>query len=312
MFIRQIHYLLALAKTGHFGRAAEISHVSQPALSTAIQHLEEELGVTVIKRGQRFQGFTEEGERVLEWARILAQNWEGMRQAAVQYSRQLSGVLRIGAIPTTLAVTPQLTKPWQSQYPGIAIKLVSLSAEEIIHQLDSFELDLGLSYLDDLRLKGFKTMVLYRERHVLLARHPDPGLLKQNLNWRDLANLPLCLLTQNMQNRRLIDAAFRDVGITPKVMLETDSIFALYAHVRSAGLYSVVPHSMLNQFETQLDISALPLIPELSREIGLIMRRQDLPSPIQEAAWDIAQQLNLQQHLDSFIAGNYQTIPQND
>ncbi len=312
MFIRQIHYLLALAKTGHFGRAAEISHVSQPALSTAIQHLEEELGVTIIKRGQRFQGFTEEGERVLEWARILAQNWEGMRQAAVQYSRQLSGVLRIGAIPTTLAVTPQLTKPWQSQYPGIAIKLVSLSAEEIIHQLDSFELDLGLSYLDDPRLKGFKTMVLYRERHVLLARHPDPGLLKQNLNWRDLANLPLCLLTQNMQNRRLIDAAFRDVGITPKVMLETDSIFALYAHVRSAGLYSVVPHSMLNQFETQLDISALPLIPELSREIGLIMRRQDLPSPIQEAAWDIAQQLNLQQHLDSFIAGNYQTIPQND
>jgi DNA-binding transcriptional LysR family regulator len=56
MFIRQIHYLLALTKTEHFGRTAEVSHVLQPALSTAIQHLEEELGITIIKRGHHFRG----------------------------------------------------------------------------------------------------------------------------------------------------------------------------------------------------------------------------------------------------------------
>ncbi|MEC4749176.1 LysR family transcriptional regulator [Methylomicrobium sp. Wu6] len=302
MFIRQIHYLLALAKTRHFGRAAEISHVSQPALSTAIQHLEEELGITIIQRGQRFQGFTEEGERVLQWARILAKNWEGMRQAAAQYSQQLTGVLRIGAIPTTLAVTPLFTVPCQSEYPGIAIHLVSLCAEELIRQLDSFDLDLGLTYLDDDRLKGFKTLPLYRERYVLLARNPDPCLMKDNLGWSDVAGFPLCLLTQNMQNRRLIDAAFREANIAPTVMLETDSIFALYAHVRSAGFYSVVPHSLLSQFELHREVTALPLTPELSREVGLIVRRQDLLSPIQDAAWNIAQRLNLQQRFDSLIA----------
>ncbi|ASF47032.1 LysR family transcriptional regulator [Methylovulum psychrotolerans] len=302
MFIRQIHYLLALAKTGHFGRAAEISHVSQPALSTAIQHLEEELGITIIKRGQRYQGFTEEGERVLQWARILAQNWEGMRQAAAQYSQQLTGVLRIGAIPTTLAVTPLLTGPWQAEYPGIAIKLVSLCAEELMRQLDSFELDLGLTYLEDHRLKGFKTLPLYRERYVVLARNPAPSLLNKPLGWGDIAGFPLCLLTQNMQNRRLIDAAFREANVTPNVMLETDSIFALYAHVRSAGLYSVVPHSLLSQFELHQEVTALALTPELAREVGLIVRRQDLLSPIQDAAWRIAQQLDLQQRFDSLIA----------
>jgi DNA-binding transcriptional LysR family regulator len=312
MFIRQIHYLLALSKTGHFGRAAEASHVSQPALSTAIQHLEEELGITIIKRGQRFQGFTEEGERVLQWARILAQNWEGMRQAAAQYSQQLTGILRIGAIPTTLAVTPLLTTPCQSEYPGIAIKLVSLSAEELMRQLDSFELDLGLTYLDDDRLKGFKTLPLYQERYVLLARNPASCLIKDHLAWSDIAGFPLCLLTQNMQNRRLIDAAFREANVTPKVMLETDSIFALYAHVRSAGLYSVVPHSMLTQFEMHKEVTALPLTPELSREVGLIVRRQDLLSPIQDAAWNIAQRLDLQHRFDSLIAASYQVIPQND
>lgn len=303
MFIRQIHYLLALAKTRHFGRAAEISHVSQPALSTAIQHLEEELGITLIKRGQRFQGFTEEGERVLQWAQVLAQNWEGMRQAATQCSHQLTGILRIDAMPTTLAVTPLLTAPCQADYPGMAIQLVSLCAEDIMRQLDNFELDLGLTYLNDHRLKGFKTLPLYQERYVLLARSPAPDLIKKPLSWGDIADFPLCLLTQNMQNRRLIDAAFREANVRPKIMLETDSIFALYAHVHSAGLYSVVPHSMLSQFAVHQDITALPLTPELSREVGLIVRRQDLLSPIQDAAWNIAQRLNLQHQLDSLIAG---------
>lgn len=301
MFIRQIHYLLALAKTGHFGRAAEISHVSQPALSSAIQHLEEELGITIIKRGQRFEGFTEEGERVLQWARILAQNWDGMKQAAAQYRRQLTGTLRIGVIPTMLAVTALLTEPCQRDYPGIAIQLTSLCAEELIRRLDNFELDLGLTYLDDPRLKGFKILPLYRERHVLLARASD-GAPRTPLTWNEVGGLPLCLLTPNMQNRRLIDAAFREAGVAPNVKPETDSIFALYAHVCGAGLYSVVPHSMLYPFAMHPGVAASPLEPELSRNVGLIIRRQALPTPIQDAAWNIACGLDLQHKFDALIA----------
>jgi DNA-binding transcriptional LysR family regulator len=171
--------------------------------------------------------------------------------------------------------------------------------------LDNFELDLGITYLEDPRLKGFRVLPLYRERHVLLARSPAPKLMKDNLSWVDIAELPLCLLTPNMQNRCLIDAAFREAGIIPKVMLETDSVFALYAHVRSAGLYSVVPHSLLNLFEMHQEVTALPLNPELSREIGLIARCQEFPSPLQEAAWNIAQRLDLQHRFDSLIAMSY-------
>lgn len=301
MYIRQIHYLLALAKTGHFGRAAEMCHVSQPALSTAIQHLEEELGITIIQRGQRFQGLTEEGERVLQWARLLADNWEGLRQTASRSRQELTGTLRIGAIPTTLAVTPSLTRPIQTACPGIAIHLVSLCAEELIQRLDRFELDMGLTYLDDARLHGFKIQPLYRERLVLLALRPEPALRRNGLQWRDIGELPLCLLTQNMQNRRLIDGAFREAGVRPNVVLETDSIFALYSHVRS-GLYSVVPHSMLNVAQQQPDLVAMPLFPALTRDVGLIVRRQDLLSPIQDAAWRMAQTLELQQHFDVLLS----------
>lgn len=302
MFIRQIHYLLALSKTGHFGRAAEACHVSQPALSSAIRHLEEELGVILVQRDQRFQGFTPEGQRLLQWARILARDWEGMRQEAALCHRELTGVLGIGAIPTTLAVVPLLTEPYRAEFPGVNMKLMSLSAEELIRQLDRFEIDLGLTYLEDPGLKGFKVLPLYRERHVLLARDPAPSITSGPLGWADIADFPLCLLTPDMQNRRLIDAAFREAGVSPKVVLETDSVFALYAQVRCAGLYSVVPHSLLSLFEMRQEVSAIPLLPELSRQIGLITRTLDQAPPVQKAAWDIATRLDLQARFDALIS----------
>ena len=73
MVIRQLAYLVALARERHFGRAAAACNVTQPTLSAGIRHLENELGVPLVERSQRFQGLTAEGERVLTWAqRIIA------------------------------------------------------------------------------------------------------------------------------------------------------------------------------------------------------------------------------------------------
>ena len=68
MFIRQLEYLVTLAREKHFAKAAEACHVSQPALSSAIRGLEKELGVMIVQRGRRYIGLTIEGERVLSWA----------------------------------------------------------------------------------------------------------------------------------------------------------------------------------------------------------------------------------------------------
>jgi DNA-binding transcriptional LysR family regulator len=83
MFLRQFEYLIALEREGHFGRAAERCHVSQPSLSSALQQLEAELDVPIILRHQRYQGFTPEGERVAVgrnacWrtAKVCWRNWQ--------------------------------------------------------------------------------------------------------------------------------------------------------------------------------------------------------------------------------------------
>ncbi len=312
MFVRQLTYLVTLAQQRHFARAAQACHVSQPALSAAIQHLEDELGVSIVQRGQHFEGFTSEGERLLDWARRILADWEGLRQEATLSRNQLTGMLFLGAIPTTLPVVPLLTEPCLTAYPSVTHRVLSLSAEEIIRRIDHFELDLGLTYLEDHVLRGFHMLPLYHERYVLLARDASRIGDRTSLDWAEVADLPLCLLTPNMQNRRIIDAAFRRAGVTPKVCVETDSIFALYSHVRSAGVFSVVPHSLLYLIEMRQEVTVIQVTPELSRSIGLItLERKPLP-PLVAATWSIFGDLDLQSRFDALISAIYWPIGQND
>src|SRR6266700_24668 len=91
MIPRKLEYLIALAKERHFGRAAATCRVSQPALSAAIQQLESELGVEIVKHGRRFQGFTEQGEIVLAWARNLALDWDRLHERLRERPDTFSG-----------------------------------------------------------------------------------------------------------------------------------------------------------------------------------------------------------------------------
>ncbi len=296
MFIRQLEYLVTLARERHFAKAAEACHVSQPALSSAIRGLEKELGVMIVQRGRRYLGLTNEGERVLAWAQQTLASLAYMREDASVAKTSMTGTLRIGAIPTTMTVAALLTGPCFSAYPNIRYTLSSLTADAIVSQLDHFELDIGLTYLDDKVIEGFEKLHLFDERYVLLSDRKVS--LEPALTWEQAARLPLCLLTGKMRNRQVIEAAFRRAGVQATVILETDSLFSLYAHVSEAGLFSVVPHSLLNFFDLKNRVRARPLVPQLTRAIGLIARNQPTLAPITGAVWDIARNLDLQARFD--------------
>jgi DNA-binding transcriptional LysR family regulator len=183
--------------------------------------------------------------------------------------------------------------------------VLSLTHEQIVQRIDACELDCGVTYLAEEELKGFNVLPLYSERYVLLARDASQIGGRLSLEWNSAADLPLCLLTPNMQNRRIIDAAFRQAGVAPKVLLETDSIFAVYSHVRHAGLFSVVPHSMLWLFEMRQEVSAIRLLPELSRPIGLVVSDRKPRQPVLGAAWSVFANLNLQPRFDALINDIY-------
>lgn len=305
MFIRQLEYLVALAEVGHFSRAAESCHVSQPALSSAIAKLELELDLKLVRRGRNYEGLTDEGRRVVGWAQHMLSSYEAMRQEAVDANRTLSGTLRIGAIPTAMPVAPFLTAGCHERYGGIKLTILSLPSDEIVRRLDNCDLDLGLTFLDGNVLAGFQIHPLFHERYVLVARDAAVFGGRAALSWSQAAELDLCLLTANMQSRQIIDAAFRSVAAKPRIKVETDSIFALYAQVRFSNLCAVVPHSVLSLIELRQELAIVPLLPQLSRQIGLVLRDQDPLPAVTSAVLNMALQVPLQARFDSLISDIY-------
>src|ERR1700724_4144687 len=100
MFIRQLEYLVTLAREKHFAKAAEACHVSQPALSSALRGLEKERGVMIVQRGRRYMGLTIEGERVLTWAQQTLASLSNMREDASVAKSTLRGSRPIEGIRT--------------------------------------------------------------------------------------------------------------------------------------------------------------------------------------------------------------------
>jgi DNA-binding transcriptional LysR family regulator len=123
--IDKLEFLLALAREQHFGRAAESCGVTQPTLSTGLKQLEQTMGMQLVNRSSRFQGFTPEGERVLDWARRIVGDTRAMRQEIHALKHGLSGRLRIAAIPTALPMVAALTTPFRARHPDVQFTILS-------------------------------------------------------------------------------------------------------------------------------------------------------------------------------------------
>jgi DNA-binding transcriptional LysR family regulator len=198
ILLRQLEYLNALAREGHFGRAAEACHVTQPALSAGIRKLETELRVQIVRRGQRFEGFTPEGTQVLKWAQRMVAEQEALRNELDTMRGELSGVLRIGAIPTALTVASLLTTPMRRQHPMVRFSLESMSSRDIVSRLNDFDIDVGMTYVDGEPLGRVRVIPLYRERYLFLTPRAGEFTGRDSITWAEAASAPLCLLTPAM------------------------------------------------------------------------------------------------------------------
>lgn len=281
MVLRQFEYLVALAREKHFGRAAEACHVSQPTLSAAIRLLEEDLGAPIVERGHRFVGLTKQGRLVLEHAQRILAEAQNLRQGLEEIDKGLSGRLRIGAIPTALPIVSQLTGPFFARFPGVAVAILSLSSHEIQRRIEEFELDAGLTYLDSEPIEHVKTKPICIEEYMFLTPADSEMARRAKVSWSEAATAPLCLLTPDMQNRRIIDGVFRSVGARPVPAVETNSIFNLVSHVSAGSWSAIVPSQLLRFLGVPKGTRALELIePTARRTIGLIISDREPPSPL--------------------------------
>jgi DNA-binding transcriptional LysR family regulator len=283
--IEKLEYLLALAHEKHFGRAAETCSVSQPSLSLGLRQLEEMLGVTLVHRGSRYIGLTEEGERALEWARRIVADSRAMHQDLKALKHGLKGRLRIAVIPAALPLSASVTRPLQLRHPDIEFTIVSRAWPEISRLLDNLEIDAAISYVDLSPLSRVETIPLYRERYRLLIAKNAPFMPQGDVTWAKLCELPLCLLTPETQNRQMIQSLLRGAGAgEPRITLESNSLTVLVAHVRTGGWATVMPEKLLRAYGVDDEFLTMPITePDVVHTIGLVTPARKTPGPLAAA-----------------------------
>ncbi|MFG1704558.1 LysR substrate-binding domain-containing protein [Nonomuraea sp. M3C6] len=299
VLLRELEYLVALAREQHFARAAAACHVSQPSLSAGIRRLERDLGVPLVRRGGRFAGLTLEGERVLPWAHRILADCEAMRQDLTRMREGLTGTLRVGAIPTALVAASLLTTPFCERHPHVRVSLTSLSSQEIRRQLAEFEIDAALTYLDD----PGDGRPLYEERYLLLT--PDDGELADRdvARWAEVAALPLCLLSPQMRNRRILDGLFAQSGAVAVPAIETDTVSALFAHVATHRWSSVIAHAWLPMFGVPAGMRVIRMErPYQAPRVGLVLPGRTPEPVLARALMEVARDLDLRHALDRVLS----------
>lgn len=288
MQIKQLTYLVALARERHFGRAASACNVSQPTLSAGIRQLEDDLGVPVVERGRRFIGLTPEGRRVLAHAGRILSEVDTLRQGLDEAAHGLSGRLRLGVVPTALPWVARITAPYYAAYPQVTLTILSKTSAEIQRGIENFELEAGLTYLDNEPLEHVRARPLYGENYVFLTAADGRFAGRKSLTWQEAAAAPLCMLTPDMQNRRILDGIFRSVGAAPVPAMETNSILNLCSHAGTGHWSSIVPAPLLEVFGLPKGKLALPLTtPQVIRSVGLIIADREPASPLARSLFEL-------------------------
>ena len=291
MDIKQLKFLIALEQTRHFGQAAARCHITQPTLSMRLRNLEDELGLELVTRGQRFEGFTQAGERVLAWARTLLAAHDGLFAEAAACRGQLVGSLRLGLVPLSGFNSISYIQGLSQTFPELKFSLSSMSSDKIIEALGTNQLDLGVCYLDHVNPNYLEVFELGETRVGLLYDTRHFQFEGTEMSWEDAAQLPLGMISNGMHYRKSIDLSFRSRGLDPQPILESDSTYQLFQAIHEGFCCAIMP--LDSGMENPIENLACINLPDASvlAPLGLVMRKTEPRSAIAEKCFAHAQQM---------------------
>jgi len=286
---RKLEYLLALAREGHFAKAAEACHVSQPTLSAAIQQLESEMGVPIVKRGQRFQGLTAQGQLVLEAATRMAEERDRLAQQLRTQRENSSSTLRIGVLGSTVPLIKSFIFPFRKQFPQVNLSVTVQSPFDLQQSLEASAVDVAITYLDQRLRRLARVHPLYTEEYDLLIRKGTALSGRTSVCWEDLKGLPLCLLSPDspLFGKAESKALGELASATPHIV--TNAIWLVMDHVRRGQWASVLPKPVRIMAAEDEDLEAIPLpVIGAANTIGIAKLKKRPAAALADAFFDIA------------------------
>jgi DNA-binding transcriptional LysR family regulator len=275
MELRQIRSFLSVAETLHFGRTAELIHLSQPALSLQIKALEEEVGVRLFERNRRKTTLTAAGLAFRDdAAAALSQLEQAMRSARLAANGKL-GLLRIGFISTVgSAIVPNIVRQFRESNPEVEFSLRAIPTADQVQMLESGSLDIGFFRLPIGGHSALEVVTVHRERFVLVvpASHKLAKRKRVRLSEVSGQNFVLYERTYAPGFHDLIFGMLRDAGIVPNISqtaAELSMLISLVdAHMGVAILpLSAVKHSVALVVACDI-LDRIPM-----SEIGMAVRK---------------------------------------
>jgi len=284
MLLRHLSYFITLARERHFARAADACHVAQPTLSAAIRKLEEDLGARLVVRGHRFVGLTSEGERVLAWGRQILTDYDNLRDDLSSLRKGMVGTLRIGCIPAAMPAIAFVTSGFCRDHPAAEVEVCSMTSRAIQAGLDAFEIDAGVTYLENEPLEHVRLTPLYTERYVYVTRREHALAERGVVTWAEAADQRLCLLSEDMQNRRILNNLAASIGIALTPAMTSNSFLALFSHLRQGGWSSIMPHTFSYLLGDARELVSIELVdPVHTQLVGLVLSNREPPAPMASA-----------------------------
>ena len=265
-----------------FAAAAKVLHLSQPALSRRISHLEGQLGVRLFDRTTRSVTLTAPGRRFFGEVRTVLENLDRSVVGLHDVAQLQAGDVTVGCVFSAVYhFLPGVIRSFREQHPHVLVRIVEEGADEVLASVKAGESDFALNYTGMQDPEVMFTPLL-KEPFVLACPADHPLARRRTVRWRELADHPYALVSHASRNRVLIDQALAGVDRLPRPICEVRHVSTLIGMVEHGLALAVVPQLALPSPSTQI-VGVRLEEPPLTRTIGMIQRTGRSLSPAVQA-----------------------------
>lgn len=271
MTLQQLEYIIALDKTRHFVRAAEMCGVTQPTLSAMIQKLEDELGCRIFDRSLHPIQPTDAGKLIIQHAQVILFNVKQLTENVLSQKGSFSGALTLAIIPTVAPyLLPKLIAHFRKDYPDISLKVNEMHTETIIRKLHAAEIDMAIlaTPLEDPKILE---VPLYYEKFIAYISPNEPIYARDEISTHEMPMEHLWVLEEGHCLRNQVLNFCDNKPLTSTI--EAGSIDTLVKIVDENDGYTVIPELHVDLLtDTQKQNLRTIVRPEATREISLVIR----------------------------------------
>ena len=291
MTLQQLEYVLALDKTRHFVRAAEMCGVTQPTLSAMIQKLEDEMDCKIFDRSRQPIVPTEIGKKIIKQALVIVYQANQLKESVQNEKVLLKGTLHLAIIPTIAPyLLPQFIASFRNLYPDIVLKVSELHTDTIIEKLRIAEIDMAIlsTPLEDPKILE---VPLYYEKFVAYISPMEPIYERTELSATDM---PLDKLWVLEEGHCLRNQVFNFCHEKPNhnSTYEAGSIDTLVKIVDINGGYTIIPELHVELLSEKQKLNLRNIVhPEATREISIVIRHDYVREGILNAVADTVKQI---------------------